>query len=207
MAGSSTHTVGEKTVGVLALQGGVREHIQSLEQCGVHAVPVKSTEQLSLIDGLVIPGGESTTMIKLATRYNLVEPIRAMVRAGVPLMGSCAGMILLADHIEGGIQGQETFGGIDMVVQRNAFGRQTESFEAPVALAGDPEPFPGVFIRAPLVISQGPAVQVISTIEQGPHAGRIVGIQQGNLMATAFHPELTPDRRVHQMFVDLVQQN
>lgn len=199
MAGSSVH------IGVLALQGGVREHLASLERCGARASGVKTVEQLESVDALVIPGGESTTIIKLATRYELVEPIRSRIEQGMPAFGSCAGMILLATEILDGIEDQETFGGLDVVVQRNAFGRQTESFEAPVSMPGDDAIFPGVFIRAPMVISLGAGVDVISTIESGPHAGRIVGIAQGNLMATAYHPELTSDIRVHQMFVDRVR--
>ena len=195
----------ETTIGVLSLQGGVREHISALNQCGAHAVPVKSVEQLESIQGLVFPGGESTTIIKLATQYGLVTPIKDLISSGLPVFGSCAGMILLAEHIQDGTLDQETFGGIDVVVQRNAFGRQSESFEAPVLFQSDSQDFPGVFIRAPLVVSHGSNVEVISTIESGTHAGRIVGIAQENLMATAFHPELTTDMRVHQRFVDLVK--
>lgn len=199
MAGNSVH------IGVLALQGGVREHLASLELCGARASAVKTIDQLESVDALVIPGGESTTIIKLATRYELVDSIRNRIEQGMPAFGSCAGMILLSSQILDGIVGQETFGGLDVVVQRNAFGRQTESFEAPVSLPADEESFPGVFIRAPMVTSLGAGVDVISTIESGPHAGRIVGIAQGNLMATAYHPELTSDIRVHQMFVDRVR--
>lgn len=195
------------TIGVLSLQGGVREHINALNKCGTHAVQVKTFEQLGAIQGLVIPGGESTTIIKLATQYQLVDPIKELIRSGFPIYGSCAGMILLADRIEGGTQDQETFGGIDVVVQRNAFGRQTESFETDVRWEEDTKEFPGVFIRAPLVVSHGSAVKVISSIEVGTYAGRIVGIAQENLMATAFHPELTLDLRVHQRFVDLVERS
>lgn len=199
MAGKSVH------IGVLALQGGVREHLQALEQCGTRATAIKTIEQFNSVDALVIPGGESTTIIKLATRYEFIEPIREKISRGFPVYGSCAGMILLADEILDGTADQETFGGLDVVVQRNAFGRQTESFEAPVKLPGDPDAFPGVFIRAPMVISHGSGVEVISSIEAGPHAGRIVGIAQDNLMATAYHPELTSDTRVHKMFVDRVK--
>lgn len=199
MAGKSVH------IGVLGLQGGVREHVQALEACSAQVCVVKSVADLDSIDALVLPGGESTTIIKLATRYQLVEPIRTKVHQGLPVFGSCAGMILLANEILDGIEGQETFGGIDVVVRRNAFGRQSESFEAPVQLATDTEPFPGVFIRAPMVISLGSGVEVISTIDSGDHASRIVGIAQGNLMATAYHPELTSDIRVHKMFVDRVK--
>lgn len=199
--------VNTTTIGVLALQGGVREHVIALSRCGVAAVPVKTLEQLEFVQGLVLPGGESTTIMKLANQYELVEPIKERIRSGFPVFGSCAGMILLADNIEDGTEGQETFGGISAVVQRNAFGRQTESFESPVRMASDTDLFPGVFIRAPLVTSLGNEVKVISTIEGGAYAGRIVGIEQENLMATAFHPELTSDLRVHQRFVDLVNRS
>jgi pyridoxal 5'-phosphate synthase pdxT subunit len=189
---------------VLALQGGVREHLQSLTACGATAVPVKNITELRGIDALVIPGGESTTIIKLAEMYDLVEPIRGLIHSGMPTLGSCAGMILLADSIESGIEGQETFGGIDMTVRRNAFGRQVESFEAEVSLTGQTTSFPGVFIRAPLVEELGSGVETVAKISSGPHEGRIVGVRQGHLMALAFHPELTIDTRVHQEFVDLV---
>lgn len=193
------------TVGVLALQGGVREHISALAQCGVSVISVKTPEQLESVQGLVFPGGESTTIIKLAALYELVGPMKEKVRAGLPIFGTCAGMILLADRIEDGASEQETVGGLDVVVQRNAFGRQAESFESPVDLEGANKPFPGVFIRAPQVVALGPNVRVISTISVGSSASRIVGVAQGNLMATAFHPELTPDLRLHQLFVGLVK--
>jgi len=199
--------VSKTTIGVLALQGGVREHVNALTRCGVSAVLVKTLEQLESVQGLVIPGGESTTIIKLATQYQLVAPIKEKIRSGFPVFGSCAGMILLADQIEGGTHDQETFGGMDVVIQRNAFGRQADSFESPVRLDHEHELFPGVFIRSPLVVSHGSGVNVISTIEAGIYAGRIVGIAQDNLMATAFHPELTADLRVHQRFVGLVDRS
>lgn len=199
--------VSKTTIGVLALQGGVREHVDALTRCGVSAVLVKTLEQLESVQGLVIPGGESTAIIKLATQYELVSPIRDKIRSGFPVFGSCAGMILLADQIEGGTHDQETFGGMDVVIQRNAFGRQADSFESPVRLDHEDETFPGVFIRSPLVVSLGSGVNVISTIETGLYAGRIVGIAQDNLMATAFHPELTADLRLHQRFVGLVDRS
>ncbi len=199
--------VNTTTIGVLALQGDVREHVIALSRCGVAAVPVKTLKQLESVQGLVLPGGESTTIMKLASQYELVEPVKERIRSGFPVFGSCAGMILLADHIEGGTDTQETFGGISAVVQRNAFGRQAESFESLVRLADDTDLFTGVFIRAPLVTSLGNQVKVISTIEGGAYAGRIVGIEQENLMATAFHPELTSDLRVHHRFVDLVNRS
>jgi pyridoxal 5'-phosphate synthase pdxT subunit len=195
-------------IAVLALQGGVREHVHALKAAGVNAFPAKNLEQIMRAQGLVIPGGESTTMIKLAQMYNLVEPIQELRTQGMPMYGSCAGMIMLADRIEGGIVGQETIGGIDVLVRRNAFGRQTESFEAPLRLQNlgvDSVPFPGVFIRAPFVVEVGENVEVVGAIESGEHAGRVVAVQSGNLMATSFHPELTPDIRVHEIFVDIVR--
>lgn len=195
-------------IAVLALQGGVREHVRALRAAGADAFPAKNLEQINAAQGLVIPGGESTTMIKLAQMYNLVEPIQELRTHGMPMYGSCAGMIMLADRIEGGIEGQETIGGIDVLVRRNAFGRQTESFEAPLLLQNlrvDSEPFPGVFIRAPFVVEVGENVEVVGAIESGEHAGRVVAVQSGNLMATSFHPELTPDIRVHEIFVDIVR--
>ncbi len=193
-----------KRVGVLALQGGVREHQRSLELCGVTAITVKTSAELHSIDALVIPGGESTTIIKLAEMYDLVNPIRRLISEGLPTLGSCAGMILMADAIEGGITGQETFGGMNIIVKRNAFGRQCESFETEVSLAGEELGFPGVFIRAPHVESLGENVEVSAKIRSGPYEGRIVGVRQGHLMACAFHPELTKDPRVHKAFVNLV---
>lgn len=205
MAGSPT--LGHPKIGVLALQGSVREHIRSLESTGAFAVSVKKPEHLQGIDGLVIPGGESTTIVKLAVMYDLLEPLRQLSASGFPLFGSCAGMILLADRIEDGIEGQQTIGGIDATIKRNAFGRQTESFEAGVRVEsfGEVEPFRGVFIRAPWVVEHGAGVTPFCSISEGEHAGRIVGLQEGNLLATAFHPELTPDNRIHELFVEIVR--
>jgi 5'-phosphate synthase pdxT subunit len=199
--------VNRKTVGVLALQGGVREHLRSFKSCGVGAVPVKTLSELDAVDALVIPGGESTTIIKLAEMYHLVDPIRNAIKSGMPTLGSCAGMILLADSIEGGISGQETFRGLDITAKRNAYGRQVESFETEVELSGHMDPFPGVFIRAPFVQRLGTGVEVCAKISSGPHEGRIAGVRQGSIMAIAFHPELTTDTRVHQEFVDLMREN
>lgn len=194
------------TVGVLALQGDVREHLHALRRCGVHAVPVRRATELDPVDGLVIPGGESTTMIKLAVAFDMLEPLRKRLGAGLPCYGTCAGMILLADRILDGVDGQETVGGIDMVVRRNAFGRQVDSFESEVDLRGvDGPPFHAVFIRAPWVESVGDGVEVLGTVGTGPAAGRIVAVRQGHLLATSFHPELTGDARVHGLFVDMVK--
>ncbi|MFC7331254.1 pyridoxal 5'-phosphate synthase glutaminase subunit PdxT [Marinactinospora rubrisoli] len=194
------------TIGVLALQGDVAEHQRVLDGLGARSVAVLRAEQLDRVDGLVIPGGESTTMSKLAVRYDLMEPLRKHVRSGLPAYGTCAGMIMLADRILDGITGQQTVGGIDMTVRRNAFGRQTESFEARVAVEGvTGGPFDAVFIRAPWVESVGPDVAVLGQVPRGERAGRIVAVRQGSLLATSFHPELTGDARIHRLFVDMVK--
>jgi pyridoxal 5'-phosphate synthase pdxT subunit len=193
------------TVGVLALQGDVREHLRVLEGCGVRAVPVRRPSELDDVDGLVVPGGESTTMSKLAIAFELLDPITKRIAEGLPVYGSCAGMIMLAREVLDGRPDQRGFGGIDMVVRRNAFGRQVDSFEGDVELAGiDGGPFHAVFIRAPWVESVGPDVEILARVSGGPADGRIVAVRQGNLLATAFHPELTGDPRVHRHFVELV---
>jgi pyridoxal 5'-phosphate synthase pdxT subunit len=189
-------------VGVLALQGDVAEHLRALAAAGAAAVPVRRPEQLDEVDGLIIPGGESTTIWKLAVAFDLMEPVRKRVEAGLPALGCCAGMIMLADRLVDGIVGQETFGGIDMTVRRNAFGRQVDSFESDIELRGMPgPPLRAVFIRAPWVEQTGPDVEVLGT---DASTGRIVAVRQRALLATAFHPELTPDLRLHQLFVDTV---
>jgi pyridoxal 5'-phosphate synthase pdxT subunit len=193
------------TIGVLALQGDVREHLQVLDRAGVPAVPVRRPDELAGIDGLVLPGGESTTIVKLARTFDLLEPLRARISDGLPVFGSCAGMILLADRLVGGAVGQETFGGIDVTVRRNAFGRQVDSFEADLSvdgLAGGP--LHAVFIRAPWVESVGPAATPLATVTAGPAAGKVVVVRQGQLLATSFHPELTGDGRMHAYFCDMV---
>ena len=190
------------TVGVLALQGDVREHLAALHGAGVAATAVRRPAELSAVDGLVVPGGESTTMSKLAIAFGLLEPLRERVAGGLPVYGSCAGMIMLADKILDGRDDQETVGGIDMTVRRNAFGRQNESFEAAVEVAGvGGGPVEGVFIRAPWVESVGAGVEVLATLPDGP----VVAVRQGTLLATSFHPELTGDHRVHRLFADLVR--
>ncbi|MBN6052277.1 pyridoxal 5'-phosphate synthase glutaminase subunit PdxT [Nonomuraea sp. RK-328] len=189
------------TVGVLALQGDVREHLRMLTEAGARAVAVRRPAELEAVDGLVVPGGESTTMWKLAETFELLEPLRMRIKDGMPAYGSCAGMIMLADRIEDGIAGQQTIGGIDMVVRRNAFGRQVDSFEADLDFAG--EPVHAVFIRAPWVESIGPDVDVLGKAQPGD---RIVAVRQGPLLATSFHPELTGDTRVHRYFVDMVRE-
>jgi pyridoxal 5'-phosphate synthase pdxT subunit len=192
------------TIGVLALQGDVREHLAMLEQTGAHAVKVRRAEELEHVDGIVMPGGESTTMSKLARTFGLFEPLRDALRGGLPAFGTCAGMILLADRIEAGTADQETFGGLDVVVRRNAFGRQVDSFEAELTVTGFDAPFHALFIRAPWVEKVGHDVRVVATVASGDAVGRIVAVQQGHLLATSFHPEITGDHRFHQLFVDLV---
>jgi len=191
-------------VGVLALQGDVAEHLTALREAGSRPVPVRRPGELDEVDGLVIPGGESTTIWKLAVIFDLMEPLRKRLAAGLPAFGSCAGMILLADRVEDGIAGQETLGGIDMTVRRNAFGRQVDSFESDIALRGVPGPeFRAVFIRAPWVEQTSEDVEIIGTEAR---TGRIVAVRQGPALATAFHPELTPDLRIHKLFVDMVKE-
>ncbi len=191
-------------VGVLALQGDVPEHARMLAEAGARPLPVRRVEELEAVDGLVIPGGESTTIWKLAVIFELAEPIRKRIGAGLPVFGSCAGMIMLADRLLDGIGGQETFGGIDMTVRRNAFGRQVDSFESDIAVRGigEGQPLRAVFIRAPWVEETGSQVEVLGT---DPGTGRIVAVRQGPLLATSFHPELTGDVRVHRLFVDMVR--
>ncbi|MFE7299054.1 pyridoxal 5'-phosphate synthase glutaminase subunit PdxT [Streptomyces sp. NPDC057579] len=189
------------TIGVLALQGDVREHLKALADAGAQGLPVRRPEELAGIDGLVIPGGESTTMSKLAVSFGMLEPLRAFVRAGRPVYGTCAGMIMVADKLLDAREDQETLGGIDMIVRRNAFGRQNESFEAAVEVTGiEGGPVEGVFIRAPWVESIGASVDVLAT-----YGGHTVAVRQGNVLATSFHPELTGDHRIHGFFVDMVR--
>ena len=199
-------TVVNPTIGVLALQGDVREHALALEASGAAAVPVRRARELDDIDGLVIPGGESTTIDKLLRAFDLFEPLQERLRSGLPAYGSCAGMILLADRVLGGIDGQRTLGGLDITVRRNAFGRQVDSFETDLTIDGIPgEPVHAVFIRAPWVEQVGPRAEVLSAVSGGPAAGRIVAVRQGGLLATSFHPEVTGDTRVHKLFVQIVR--
>ena len=187
-------------IGVFALQGDVREHLQTLAALGADVFPVRRPAELERCDGLVLPGGESTTMAKLARTFELLEPLRKRVAEGMPTFGTCAGMILLADRIEDGAAGQETVGGLDVTVRRNAFGRQVDSFEADLAFRGLDEPVHAVFIRAPWVERTGPEVEVLAETEGHP-----VAVRQGHLLATSFHPEVDGDGRVHRLFLDLVQ--
>ncbi|MDT0276972.1 pyridoxal 5'-phosphate synthase glutaminase subunit PdxT [Blastococcus goldschmidtiae] len=193
-------------IGVLALQGDVREHLAALRDQGAEAVAVRRPEELVAVDGLVVPGGESTTIVKLAHRFGLLEPLRAAVRDGLPAYGSCAGMILLADRLLDAPPDQETIGGLDVTVRRNAFGRQADSFESEIDFGGrGGGPLHAVFIRAPWVEEAGEGVDVLGRVVGGEADGRIVAVRQGNLVATSFHPELTGDRRVHALFVDIVR--
>jgi 5'-phosphate synthase pdxT subunit len=205
---STAPTIGVPVIGVLALQGDVREHLAALAAEGATAVTVRRPEELAAVDGLVLPGGESTTIAKLAARFGLMEPLRAAVRDGLPVYGSCAGMVLLADRLVGAPADQETVGGLDVTVRRNAFGRQVDSFESTVRLAGPAlagDPVPAVFIRAPWVEETGPDVDVLGRVVGGAGDGKIVAVRQGSLLATSFHPELTGDHRVHALFVEIVR--
>jgi len=193
-------------IGVLALQGDVAEHLRALHAVGADPVPVRRPEELHHLDGLVIPGGESTTLWRLSVAFEVLEPLRKLIAAGLPAFGSCAGMIMLADRLADGVPGQLTYGGIDMTVRRNAFGRQVDSFESEIALSGldQSDLLHAVFIRAPWVEQVGEGVTVLGS-DAG--TGRIVAVRQGQLLATAFHPELTGDRRIHQLFVEIVKDN
>ncbi|MBQ1047884.1 pyridoxal 5'-phosphate synthase glutaminase subunit PdxT [Micromonospora sp. C51] len=193
-------------IGVLALQGDVREHVTALTAAGAQARPVRRPAELDAVDGLVIPGGESTTISKLVDIFELRDPIDKRIAAGMPVYGSCAGMIMLATEVLDGRPDQRGFDGIAMTVRRNAFGRQVDSFEAPVEITGVPGgPLHAVFIRAPWVERVGEGVEVLGTVTAGPAAGRIVAVRQHNLLATSFHPELTGDSRLHAYFVDLTR--
>jgi len=201
--------VSAPTVGVFALQGDVREHLGVLTDLGARAIGVRRVSELEECDGLVIPGGESTTMSKLARTFDLFEPIRQRIKEGLPVFGTCAGMIMLADRVEDGTRDQETLGGLDITVRRNAFGRQVDSFEQDLDFRGLEGTVHAVFIRAPWVEAVGDGVEVLARVPEGAGAaaGRIVAVRQGPLMATSFHPEVGGDGRVHRMFVDLVRQS
>jgi 5'-phosphate synthase pdxT subunit len=201
-------------VGVLALQGDVREHLAAVSENGLRAVPVRRPAELDAVDALVIPGGESTTISRLLGTFDLLDPVRARIAAGMPAYGSCAGMILLASEILDGRSDQRQLGGLDVVVRRNAFGRQVDSFETDLRFDGVPgDPVRAVFIRAPWVESAGPQVEVLATVppstlsgaSAGAAAGRAVAVRQGAVLATAFHPEITGDRRVHALFCAMVR--
>ena len=202
-------------IGVLALQGDVREHVAALTACGARAVPVRRVAELDAVDAMVLPGGESTTMSRLLVTFELLAPLRARIAAGMPTYGSCAGMILLAREVLDGRPDQQQLGGLDVVVRRNAFGRQVDSFETDLSVAGVPgDPVRAVFIRAPWVESAGPGVSVLATVppltltgaHAGAAAGRVVAVRQGAVLATAFHPEITGDLRVHALFCAMVRE-
>ena len=193
------------TIGVFALQGDVREHLRVVSDLGAHAIGVRRPAELAQCDGLILPGGESTTMFKLAKAFDLFEPLRVRIREGLPAFGTCAGMIMLADRIEGGTADQETIGGLDITVRRNAFGRQVDSFEEDLSFTGLDERVHAVFIRAPWVEAVGEGVDVLAQVEGGPADGRIVAVRQGPLMATSFHPEMGGGDRIHRLFLDLVK--
>jgi 5'-phosphate synthase pdxT subunit len=188
-------------IGVLALQGDVREHLVALARLGVDALAVRRPGELAAVDALVLPGGESTTMGKLARTFEVLDPLRQRVTDGLPVLGTCAGMILLADRVKDGVVGQETIGGLDITVRRNAFGRQVDSFEEDLHVTGVEGPVHAVFIRAPWVEQVGEGVEVLARVEAGPAAGRIVAVRQGPLMATSFHPEVGGDSRIHALFL------
>ena len=192
------------TIGVFALQGDVREHLLALADLGVEAIGVRRPAELEQCDGLIIPGGESTTMFKLARTFELFEPLQKRIAGGMPAFGTCAGMIMLADRITDGTADQETLGGLDITVRRNAFGRQVDSFEGDLDFEGLEEPVHAVFIRAPWVESVGPDVEVLARVGSGEAVGRIVAVRQGPLMATSFHPEVGHDVRIHRIFCELV---
>jgi 5'-phosphate synthase pdxT subunit len=194
--------VSAPSIGVLALQGDTREHLAALREAGADALPVRRRAELEAVDGLIIPGGESTTISHLLLELDLLEPLRALLTDGLPAYGACAGMILLASEIlDAGANGRAALPlrGIDMTVRRNAFGRQVDSFEGDVEFAGLDASVRAVFIRAPWVERAGDGVQVLARA-----AGHIIAVRQGAVLATAFHPEMTGDRRVHQLFVDIV---
>jgi pyridoxal 5'-phosphate synthase pdxT subunit len=185
-------------IGVLALQGDVAEHLRAIEKCGATSFEVKVVEDLNRCDALIIPGGESTTIAKLARNFGLFDPLKEKIKGGLPIYGSCAGMILLADRVLDSMVGQETFGGMDVSVRRNAFGRQVDSFEDEIAFhTPEPVEIRAVFIRAPWVEEIGPSIKILASVDGHP-----VAIRSGNLLATSFHPELTEDLRIHQYFLD-----
>ncbi len=193
-------------IGVLALQGDVREHLAALEESGARGTTVRRRSELDAVDGLIIPGGESTTMSRLLSVFELLEPLRARLKDGMPAYGSCAGMILLASEVLDTRPDAEHVSGLDITVRRNAFGRQVDSFETDLDFVGiDGDAVRAVFIRAPWVERVGPGVDVLATVPEGPAAGRVVAVRQGSVMATSFHPEVTGDSRVHRLFVDAVR--
>lgn len=188
-------------IGVLALQGDFREHAAALDRIGVSSLKVRTLHELDSVSGLIIPGGESTVMHKLSVTYGLFEPIRAKIRAGLPVFGTCAGLIMLSDEIQDGIVGQETFGGLNVTVRRNAFGHQNDSFEIDLDFKGiDDGPVHAAFIRAPLITEVRDGAEVVAALPDGG----VVGVRQGNLMGISFHPEVTGEDRIHKLFASMV---
>ncbi|MEY4320075.1 MAG: hypothetical protein RLZZ471_16 [Actinomycetota bacterium] len=188
-----------KTVGVLALQGDVREHVLTLRQLDVDVIEVKTTAQLAEVDALVIPGGESTTISKLSEIFGMYEPVKKAIANGLPVLGTCAGLIMLGE-IADPASGQKSFGGLDVTVIRNAFGNQNDSFEADLDVAGVPGLVHAAFIRAPIVDRVGNGVEVIAKLKDG----RVVGVKQGKVIGISFHPEVTGETRIHQLLIDLI---
>lgn len=194
-------------IGVLALQGDVREHLAALESSGALGVTVRRPAELEAVDGLIVPGGESTTMSRLLSVFDLLDPLRSRLKDGLPTYGSCAGMILLASEVLDTRPDAHHLDALDITVRRNAFGRQVDSFETDLQFEGiDGDPVRAVFIRAPWVERVGAGVDVLATVPDGPAAGRVVAVRQGSVLATSFHPEVTGDRRVHRLFVDMVRE-
>ena len=191
-------------IGILALQGGVREHEQALDRIGVEHRQVRRIEHLEGLDGLILPGGESTTMSKLLELGGLLEPLRELLSGGLPVYGTCAGMILLAREVLDTRADAHSFGVLDVTVRRNAFGRQVDSFETDLDFSGITDPVHAVFIRAPWVERVGPDVEVLAAVPDGPAEGAVVAVRSGNALATSFHPECTGDTRVHELFRDMV---
>ncbi len=189
------------TVGVLALQGDVREHARVLTGLGAEVVLVRRPSELAAVQGLVLPGGESSVIDKLARTFGMQEPLRAAIAGGMPVYGTCAGLILLADRIENPIEGQESFGGLDVTVRRNAFGGQVESFETDLSVTGFDAPVHAAFIRAPLVVHVGERARALASLP----GGEIVAVTQGNLLGTAFHPEVSGETRFHELFLERVR--
>ncbi len=203
-AGAKAGSPRQAIIGVLALQGDVAEHVRAIAAAGGTPVQVRRPAELDAVDGLIIPGGESTTIWKLLSIFGLSESLRGRIAGGMPVFGSCAGMILLARDLTDRASQQDTLGAIDMTVRRNAFGRQVDSFESDIVLDGVAgPPFRAVFIRAPWVERTGADVEILAT---EPTTGRIVAVRQGRALATAFHPELTQDNRVHKIFIDMVRE-
>ena len=186
-------------IGVLCLQGDFREHLHIFQQLGIETVRVRKPQDLVGISGLVIPGGESTVIDKLSKTFELREPIIQLINAGLPTFGTCAGLILLADRLQDGVSGQETFGGLDVLVQRNAFGSQLDSFESDLMFDGIEHSVHAAFIRAPLVTELGVGVSVVASLQDG----RVVGVRQGNILGISFHPEVTGETSIHQYFVNM----